>query len=88
MNPAQTACGAAAHNIANLSTAGFRRQEVAQTPVAGGGVEATVTTAARAGDALENDFVAQLVAKNQFLANLAVFRTNDRMTGAMLRATG
>jgi flagellar basal body rod protein FlgG len=88
MNTAQTALDAAAHNIANLWTAGFRRVEVAQTTVAGGGVVSALTTAAQAGSAPENDLVAQLVAKNQFLANLAVFRTNDRMTGAMLRATG
>jgi flagellar hook-associated protein FlgK len=88
MSAAQAALDAAAHNIANLSTAGFRRQEVTQTPLAGGGVAATVSTAARAGDAPENDLVAQLVASNQFLANLAVFKTSDRMTGALLRATG
>jgi flagellar hook protein FlgE len=37
-------------------------------------------------DALETDVVAQLQAKNAFLANLAVFRTHDRMMGELLDA--
>lgn len=39
------------------------------------------------GHALETDLVGQLAAKSHFLANLAVFKTNDRMMGALLDAT-
>lgn len=88
MNAAQTALGASAHNIANLSTAGFRRQQVEQVSTPSGGVTTSLSAAAQEGNALEADLVGQLVAKNQFLANLAVFKTNDQMLGALLQATG
>jgi len=51
--------------------------------MAGGGVTATVSTAAVPGDAIETDLVGMLVAKNTFLANLAVFRANDSMGSAL-----
>jgi flagellar hook protein FlgE len=87
MNAAQTALNATAHNIANISTAGFRREQVTQSAVADGGVTASLSQATNEGAALETDVVGQLVAKNQFLANLAVFKTNDKMMGALLDAT-
>jgi flagellar basal body rod protein FlgF len=81
---AQTRLDAAAHNIANLDTPGFRRQEVSQSPRSGGGVATTSTLARQPGPALETDLVAQLQAKNAFLANLAVFKTGIAVAGAML----
>ena len=87
MNAAQTALGASAHNIANLSTAEFRREMVTQSAAADGGVRASLSQATHGGAALETDIVGQLVAKNQFLANLAVFKTNDQMMGALLDVT-
>jgi flagellar hook-associated protein FlgK len=84
MNAAQTQLNASAHNIANLSTDGFKRQQVTQTPQPQGGVSASVATAGIEGDALVTDVVAQLQAKNAFLANLAVFKTQDKMAGALL----
>jgi flagellar basal body rod protein FlgG len=87
MNAAQTTLNASAHNISNLNTEGFRRQEVVQTPEANGGVSTTVTTARTPGSALETDVVTQLQAKNAFLANLAVFKTSDKMAGALLDQT-
>lgn len=87
MNAAQTLLNASAHNIANLDSAGFRRQEVVQTPQAGGGVSATVTRASAQGPSLEADVVAQLQAKNAFLANLAVFKTAHAITGTLLDET-
>ena len=87
MNAAQNAFDASAHNLANLSTAGFRRQQVRQETVADGGVTTSPSRLVQPGNALENDLVGQLVAKNQFLANLAVFKTSDRMIGALLDAT-
>jgi hypothetical protein len=72
--------------VANLATDGFRRQQVAVSTGSSGGVVAQVVRAAAPGDALETDVVAQLQAKNAFLANLAVFRTHDRMMGELLDA--
>ena len=86
MNVAQTALDASAHNIANLATRGFRREQVAQATTSSGGVTATLTQASAPGNATETDMVGQLVAKNSFLANLAVFRTSDKMLGALLDA--
>jgi flagellar hook protein FlgE len=71
MNAAQSTLNSSAHNIANLNTSGFRRQEVVQS-------------APELGSSLETDVVAQLQAKNSFLANLAVFKTSDKMAGALL----
>ena len=88
MNAAQTALDASAHNIANDGTAGFRRQQVSQAGAPGGGVATTLTQAPEPGAALETDMVDQLVAKNTFLANLAVFRASDKMLGALMDAQG
>lgn len=75
MNAAQRQLQVHAHNIANLGTEGFRRT----TP------SGPATTP---GPAIATDLVGQLVAKHHFLANLAVFKTSDRMTGALLDAVG
>jgi flagellar hook protein FlgE len=84
MSAAQTALGASAHNIANLATAGFRREQVVQTSLASGGVAPSLTQAAQEGGALERDLVDQLIASNLFLAHLAVFKTGDTMLGTLL----
>jgi len=87
MNAAQTALNASAHNVANVNTPDFRRQEVLQTSQTGGGVSSSLTTADNVGAALETDVVTQLQAKNSFLANLSVFKTSDKIAGAMLDLT-
>jgi flagellar basal body rod protein FlgG len=84
MNTAQTRLDASAHNVANLSTEGFRRQEVVQTEQSGGGVSPAIRRSASTGPALEQDVVEQLQAKNSFLANLAVFKTSNKMAGVLL----
>jgi len=84
MNAAQVHLQSSAHNIANNSTEGFKRQEVKQQTQAGGGVTATISKRAEAGAALEKDVVEQLSAKNAFLANLAVFKRSNEMAGALL----
>lgn len=86
MNAAQTQMGASAHNIANQSTQGFKRQTVQVAVVAEGGAKATVATAPKAGHKLEEDVVNLLQAKSGFGANLAVFKAQDRMVGALLDA--
>ena len=90
MRAAQSALDASAHNIANLATPGFRREQAIHSTLADTGVTtswAQAAQAAQAGNAIESDMVGQLVAKNQFLANLAVFKTQDQMMGALLDAT-
>ena len=83
MHAARSSLGVAAHNIANLGTAGFHRQQVAQASVASRGVDVSVSQTLRPGDAPETDIVGELQAKNAFLANLAVFATGDRMLGSL-----
>ena len=86
MRAAQTALDFSAHNVANQSTEKFRRQEVTNKEGANGGVSTVTTQASTKGAALATDMVAQLQAKNAFLANLAVFKTSDKMAGALLSA--
>jgi len=84
MNAAQTRLDSSAHNVANTETPGFRRQEVVQMEQKDGGVSTALTKSTAEGSALETDLVAQLQAKNAFLANLAVFKTSNQMAGALL----
>jgi flagellar hook-associated protein FlgK len=84
MNAAQTALDAAASNVANASTPDYRRREVTNLQTAQGGVTAEVRSSDAAGPALETDLVAQLQAKNAFLANLAVFKSSNSVAGALL----
>ena len=84
MNTAQAALNTSANNIANMNTPGFQRQEVRQTARTESGVSAAPATTAAGRSALEADVVTQLQAKNAFLANLAVFKTSDKMAGALL----
>lgn len=88
MQAAQAALDVAGHNIANLATPGFRRQLTSTDGAATGGVTTRLDQAAHAGTALDTDLVDQLVAKNQFLANLAVFRASDQLMGTLLDAKG
>lgn len=88
MNAAQTGLQANAYNVANLATPGFRRAQVQQTSLSAGGVSTTLTRTSDAGDAMPTDLVGLLQSKNAFLANLAVFRTSDRMTGSLLDLAG
>ncbi len=84
MSTALTALGSAAHNVANADTDGFRRELARPRTFEGGGVTIDVGRADVAGPALERDVVAQLAAKNAFLAKLAVFRTADAIAGSLL----
>lgn len=88
MNAAQTRLQASAHNVANLNTARFTRQEVSQSSTNGGGTLATVSTSASgSGNSLETDMVQQLQAKNAFLANLSIFKASNDMLGNLLDTT-
>jgi flagellar hook-associated protein FlgK len=84
MRAADVALRASAHNLANLQTEGFRREQVVQTAQPDGGVSASTVRSRIEGAALEDDMVAQSQARNSFLANLAVFRAGAGGTGSLL----
>lgn len=84
MQAAQTQLDVAAGNIANSETPGYRRRVVQQAAQADGGVSTSVAATQQPGPALESDVVSQLQAKHAFIANLAVFKTQNAMTGALL----
>ena len=85
LQAAQTSLQVSANNIANANTDGYKRQQVIQQEaLGGGGVNTSIGRAAKAGAALESDVVAQLQSKNAFLANLAVFKTSNRIAGVLL----
>ena len=88
MSAARVSLQASAHNISNLSTEGFRRQQVVQSATPAGGVRVSLSQTTQPGNAPETDMVRLLQAKNSFLVNLAVFRTGDRMMGALLDVAG
>lgn len=83
MHAAQTQLNASAHNVANSMTDGFKRQDVQQQADPMGGVTATVRSTGEQAS-LVQDVVQQLQAKNAFLANLAVFRSNDQNLGTLV----
>ena len=84
LNAAQVGLRSSGHNIANLGTRDFRREQVLQADAVAGGTTTRLTRAEQTGHALEADLVGQLQARNAFLANLAVFKTADRMSEALL----
>jgi flagellar hook protein FlgE len=84
MNAEQTRLQASGHNLANLATSGFHRQQEVQVTAPSGGVGTLLARAPQGGPAMETDVVGLLQAKNAFLANLAVFRTGDRMLGSLI----
>lgn len=84
LQAAQTRLDASAHNIANLQTENFHRQEVAQQSVEAGGTTASVRRAEAPGAALPQDLVEQISAGYSFVANLKVIETEKQMMGALL----
>jgi flagellar hook-associated protein FlgK len=85
MQAAQQRLQASGHNVANVQTEGFTRLEVVQQSRSEtGGVDAATRRAAAGGVSLESEMVDQLSARNAFVANATVFRTADRMAGALL----
>jgi flagellar basal body rod protein FlgG len=84
LDAAQQRVSAVSHNLANLGTDRFRRQTVVSTADSAGGVQTRVATASQPGAALEEDMVDLLAARHAFAANLAVFRSADRLAGALI----
>ena len=85
LQAAQLRLHGSAHNVANLNTPNFRRQQVEQQAAPPpGGVQAQSIQAQRPGVALEAEAVEQIAAAYAFKANLLVLRTADDMAGALL----
>lgn len=85
MNVAQTRLDVAANNIANLNTDNFARKEVVQADLPQGGAAVTdVKAAVQSGSNLEADMVALLQARNTYMANLSVFKSNNDMLMGMI----
>lgn len=76
--------GSSAHNIANLSTTGFKREVFSHQSASSGGVTSQVGRSPNPGNAMETDIVGLFSAEHYFLANLAVFRASDAMAGTLL----
>ena len=84
MHAAQAQLSVSANNIANSMTPGYQRQDVVQQADPAGGVSVSTVRSSGEQEALVQDVVQQLQAKNAFLANLAVFRSNDQMMGLLV----
>lgn len=85
LQTAQLRLTSSAHNVANLNTPGFHRQEVVQhtqTPL--GGVQASVQRAPSEGVSLEQEVVDQMSASYTFKANLLVLRSSKDLLGSLL----
>ncbi len=84
MNAAMLGLGAAANNVANAQTAGYRRQVVAQEALADGGVAASVGSAAVPGSNLAADSVQQSVAVYVFKASVRAMQTQNQLLGSLI----
>lgn len=84
LDAAMLRLGAAAHNIANSQTPGYRRQFVVQASEENGGVAVRVDHASEAGGDLPQDIVDQMASTYAFKANLRVVQTYDEMMGSLL----
>ena len=84
MNAAVSMLDAAANNITNQQTPGYKRQFVLQEAQPEGGVSTTLAQADLAGADMAGDLVSQLVASLAFKANLRTIQTQDAMLGSLL----
>lgn len=90
MRAAQARLDSSAHNVANVQTPGFRRQQVTQSEgAAGGGVDAQVQQAGQSGGPdgfadLAGDLVEQRMSLYSFAANLRTVQTQDELLGTLL----
>jgi len=91
MRAAQLRLDASAHNVANVQTPGFQRQQVSQTaqPATGGvsvqvGQEPASVAQADGFNRLAEDMVEQRMSLYSFTANLRTVQTQDAMLGALL----
>lgn len=92
LRAAQTRLDSSAHNVANVQTQDFRRQQVSQTErPAGSGVDTRVNRDGSSAGSdgfghLAGDLVEQRMSLYSFAANLRTVRTQDEMLGTLLDA--
>lgn len=84
LQSSQARLSVSAHNVANVQTPGFRRDEVQAEANPQGGVNTRVDKAAEPGVSLEQEVVEQMAAVIAYKANLQVVKASDRMAGALL----
>ena len=84
MNTAALGLRVSAHNVANVSTEPFTRQELVRSEQAAGGVGAVVRNAAQGGSDLARDMVSQLELSYQFKANVLSIKAEDERLGTLL----
>ena len=85
LNAASLHLQSSAHNIANLQTPDFRRQQVLQqAQPEGGGAARRSTRAEQPGDALAEDIVNQMQASVVYRANLQSLRVERDLLGSLL----
>ncbi len=73
-----------AHNVANISTEGFKAQELHMQENPTGGVSSTVETRNEPGLDMVEESVGMVQAGHGYEANLAVFRASDKMLGVLI----
>lgn len=87
MHAAQTRMAAAAHNVANANTPGYRRQAVEQQESADAkDASAKVQRQEQADRTQEAHRAEQKAALYDFQANVQALRAQDQATGALLNA--
>ena len=84
LQAAQARLNASASNVANLQTPGYKPVTVQAQPQPQGGVVVNFSRAATDGVALEEEAVAQIQAKTDFMANIQVLKTADQVMGSLL----
>ncbi len=84
MQAAQLRLASSAHNVANLQTPGFQRQQVQQQALPPqAGVQAQVRPGSE-GTELNTEAVEQISASYAFKANVLMLRSADAMIGSLL----
>lgn len=84
VHAAQMRLDAAANNIANGQTPGFKRDQVVQQTQERAGVVTVVGKAQEVGPALAADIIEQMQASLTYRANLRSIQTDQRMQGSLL----
>ncbi len=85
ISAAQERLRASANNVANLSTPGYRREQVSLSSLPEeSGVQVSRSTASQPGVSVEGEMVEQRATYYSYVANLRVLETQIKTTGALL----
>lgn len=84
LQAASTRLDVSAHNIANVETPHFRRQQAQQEAMPQGGVKVSVQQLDAEGPDFAGDVVEQMAAGYAWVANLQVIKADARNTGTLL----